>query len=123
MKVNQMQDVMKGSLSVEILDFYTGNVVRTLTTVTEGQRPFNTTIHMACPNGDSVDVEPETPLAYESWGLERGSILFNKNMKRCTELDAARYPDGTVESIEPGESLGSKLNGAEIGWITPSASM
>ena len=105
MKVASFADVMGGYDSAEIICAMKGTVVRTLTKVTDGERPFNTTIHMACPNGDAVDVEPETPLVYEPWFMDRGSILFNGSLKLCTELDRVRYPDGTEATISPAESI------------------
>ena len=99
MQVARFEDVMAGHDRVEIVCLYKDEVVRTLDLVTDS------TIRMECPNGESVDVEPDTPLTYEPWHMDRGSICFNGRMKLCTEMDIARYPDGTEESIEPADSV------------------
>ena len=99
MKVASFADVMGGYASAEIVCAMKGTVVRTLTATGCG------TVNVECPNGESVEVSINTPLAYEPWFMDRGSILFNGSLKLCTELDRVRYPDGTEATISPAESI------------------
>jgi hypothetical protein len=62
---------------------------------------------------DAVDVPINTPVYYEAWALDRGNLLFytgddagaGEEMKLCTEADEIRYPDGTVDSVYPADSI------------------
>ena len=94
MRVASFKDVMGGYDSAEVLCLYKGDVVRTLT-AKDGM------VHMACPNGDSIDVSEDTPVVYEPWMLDRGSLVFNGNLKLCTEGDHVRYPDGNEDCVVP----------------------
>jgi len=100
MKVASFRDVMAGHMTAEIVCLYKGEVMRTLTV--NGDM-----VHMACPNGDEVDVPLDTPVSYEPWFMDRGNMLFEglgTRLKLCTEADKVRYPDGSMDSVMPSES-------------------
>lgn len=94
MKVATFRDVMGGHGKAEIVCAVTGNVVRTLT-VKDGM------VHLACPNGDSIDVPEATPVVYQPWVFDRGSLIFGHGLKLATEMDKVRYPDGTEDTLMP----------------------
>lgn len=94
MKVKILKDVMGGRKQAEILCAIKGNVVRTLT-VKDGM------VHIACPNGDAVDMPEMTPVAYDPWFLDRGNLILNGNLKLATEMDIVRYSDGVEDRLMP----------------------
>ena len=63
-----------------------GEVVRTLTPNDDGS------IHMLAGDGTELTIQAETPITYESWDMDRGSLIFahpdySDKLKICTELD------------------------------------
>ena len=88
-----IKDLMSGRTSAEIICRHKGGVVRRLT----------------C-DGDSVTVDAitekvtvplDTPIVYEPWFMDRGNMLFNGDMKLCTEADLIRFPDGSAHLVLP----------------------
>ena len=104
----KFSDLMRGNLTAEILCYRKGTVVRRLTV-----------------NGDTVtvnaltqttDVPLTTPITYEPWWMDRGSMLFllpatssivrgesTPFGKLCTEGDSIRFPDGQEFGVYPVE--------------------
>lgn len=96
-KVAKMSDVLGNHNYVEILCPMKGTIARKLTRNGDS-------IHLDALT-EAIDIPAETPLAYEAWFMDRGSILFNGNLKLCTEMDIASYPDGSEAVIEPDASI------------------
>jgi hypothetical protein len=73
-----------------------GTVVRKLTRLTDG-------IEIDYFSGKVV-VPAHTPLIFEPWVMDRGSMLFDlpdmPRAKFCTEFDVIVYPDGTSVPVE-----------------------
>lgn len=97
MKVQSFKDLMNGHNQAEIVNLIGDNVVRRLK-VQDNQVEIDAiTITLTVPL--------DTPITYEPWCFDRGSMLFSvpefPTAKICTELDIVRYPDGTEASIEP----------------------
>lgn len=92
MKVKSFKDVMAGRNYAEILCAVKGTVVRKLTLKDGVVRLDAITA--------SIDVPVDTEVVFAPWCMDRGSLLFNGNLKLCTELDKVRYPDGLVDTVE-----------------------
>jgi hypothetical protein len=97
-------DLMRGHLTAEILCYRRGTIVRRLTVKGD-------TVNMDAIT-ESIDIPLTTPIAYEPWFMDRGSMLFNGNLKLCTEGDTIRFPDGQTfwvgpDSIEEREDEGT----------------
>jgi len=100
MKITFMKSLFKnGHRSLEILCPLKGEVVRRLSLDESGK-----VVHIDA-NTDEIDVPADTRLKFKAWFFDRGSIIFNKKLKLCTEADIARYPDGTTEPILPSDTL------------------
>ena len=89
---------MNGYQSAEIINFVNpDNVVRRLKVIDNQVEIDAITITLTVP----ID----TPITYEPWCFDRGSMLFSvpdfPQGKICTELDTIRFPDGTEASIQP----------------------
>lgn len=77
----------EGLEAAEILNPRNNEVVRTLT------RLDNNRIGILAGDGSCVTVPDETPIRYQPWDGDRGSLLFESGMqtlKICTELDLIR---------------------------------
>lgn len=98
MKARTFADLMAGHESAEIYCLYNKDLVRHLKVV--GER-----VEVMPMEGDPVSVLLDTPIVYEPWFMDRGSLLFScresKQAKICTEADLIRFPDGVEEPIEP----------------------
>lgn len=97
-------DLLRGYVSAEILSFRNGTVVRRL--IVKGDVVTVDAITQA------VDVPLTTPITYEPWFMDRGSMLFGQYYKLCTETDTIRFPDGQTfwvgpDSIEEREDEGT----------------
>jgi hypothetical protein len=97
--VNTFRDFfLKGNTQVEIVCAVKGAVVRRLTL-------DGSTVTIDPMQGPTVDIEVSTPITYEPWIFDRGSLLFDCEItapepaKLCTELDLVRYPDGHEEQV------------------------
>lgn len=97
--VHSFRDLLAGQASAEIINLLNGKVVRTLYVHADDSVTINA-------DGEVVAVPLDTPIVYEPWEFDRGSLLFtcegfpNNGAKIATELDLVRYPDGTTRSIE-----------------------
>lgn len=89
-----IRNLMNGHTSAEIICLFRQVVVRRLTCVDDDVIVDALT--------DKVTVPLDTQLVYEPWFIDRGSILFNGDMKLCTEGDLIRFPDGSEQSVGPG---------------------
>jgi hypothetical protein len=98
MKARTFADLMAGRRRAEIYCLYTQKLVRILTLV-DGQ------VHVDFTNGESTDIPLETPIWYEPWFMDRGSMLFScresAQAKICTEADVIRFPDGVEDRVMP----------------------
>lgn len=90
-----IRDLLDGALDAEIVNPLGGNVVRVLHVLDE--------YVSIDAGGDKITVPLDTPLIYEPWFMDRGSILFDSNrgrLKLCTELDILRVagrPDVQIQ--------------------------
>lgn len=96
-QVSSFADLMNGRKSAEIVNPLKGNVVRRLTVV--GDQLFIFASH----EYPILHYPLATPVRYEEWFMDRGSLLFDKEYKICTEMDTIRYKDGTQGRIFPKE--------------------
>lgn len=67
-------------------------------------------IHMTAGDGTELDIEPRTPMWYEAWDMDRGSICFRHpsfalDLKAFTEGDLLEQRDGEVFHLVPSEKL------------------
>jgi hypothetical protein len=99
--VKVMGDVMNGHQTATIKCLYTDQVVRKLKV--EGD---NLVIDAMT---ETVTVPLDTPLIYEPWFMDRGSILFNldgRPAKFCGEADKICFDnEDEWHSIEPHSDL------------------
>ena len=93
MKIASFADVMAGQEYVEVVCAIKGEVMRKLTLKDD-------MVHLEA-GPDAIDVPLDTPVSYKPWFMDRGSLLFNGNLKLCTELDKIRYLDGTEVIAQP----------------------
>ncbi len=58
-------------------------------------------------DGTEVAIHIDTPLQYEQWFMDRGSVLVKSCdagvIKLCTEFDLLRYDDGTEVAVDVGD--------------------
>ena len=93
--VQSFRDLMQhGDCTIACL--YSGQVVRTLTV--EGEN-----CHLVAGDGTELDIPLDTPIAYEPWCMDRGSMIFTldgRQLKVCTEADILTA-DGQQYSVQP----------------------
>lgn len=90
-----MRNVMNGAPEAFVVNPLNGATVRHLTVIGDD-------LHILA-GSDEIIVPLDTPLIYEPWMFDRGSLLFDSDrgrLKFCTELDILRLPDGTESAIE-----------------------
>jgi hypothetical protein len=91
-------DVLGSYDSAEILCLYQRTVARRLKRLPEGKVEVDAITV-------KVVVDATTPLNYQPWVFDRGSLLFDlpdhPGAKFCGEADIVRYPDDTTDSVEP----------------------
>src|SRR5208283_4071371 len=93
-------DLMNGEPYAEIIDLVGGTVVRRLS-VAAGK------VQIDCFAPPVVCVDLNTPIIYEPWRMDRGSLLFScavfpdGTAKICTEFDVIRFRNGTEYKIKP----------------------
>lgn len=95
------KDLMNGHPSAQIHCAMTGTLVRTLTKMVEQGIPM---VHIVAGDGTELMVDMETPIHYEPWCFDRGSLDFNyqgQSLKICTELDTITFPNGDTFSVTP----------------------
>ena len=99
--VKTFGDLLKGHTRGEIHCLYTGEMVRQLSLDVRGNVVLNPM------SGPTLVISPKTPLKFEPWVMDRGSLIFhhedipNQPLKLCGEGDTIRYEDGTESSIIP----------------------
>ena len=96
MKVRTFADLMAGHETAEILCAVHGEVVRRL-------RVAGGHVEVTPLEGPSITVPSWTPITYEPWFMDRGSMLFQAEggqAKICTEGDLVRFPDGVEDRVE-----------------------
>lgn len=64
------------------------------------------TCHIRAADGTMLTVPLSTPITYEPWVFDRGSMLFRVDgivdaLKICTEYDLISFEDGEISSIQP----------------------
>lgn len=102
MRVKTFGDLFRNTTArtAEIRCLYSGQTVRRLT------RGQGWTVVDAM-SGPVLIVPDSTPIAYEPWLMDRGSLLFRhgsmegQNLKLCGEGDSIVFGDGTEETIDP----------------------
>jgi len=104
MKVRTFADLMAGHERAEIYCLYKKGLVRRLK-VTGDQ------VEVIPLTGSPVMAKLSTPIMYEPWFMDRGSLLFEAApasphgmamvAKICTEADVIRFPDGVEDSVMP----------------------
>ena len=99
-KVSNFGDLMQGYSYAEIINLLHGNVVRKLSVV-------GNQVQVDALEPPILILPLNTPIIYEPWFMDRGSLLFNSpelpgRGKICTELDIIRFPDGIEATIHPG---------------------
>ena len=90
-----IREFMKGHTGAMIHCCMTGMRVRTLAVIDD-------TLDMVCPNGDAIGVPLDTLVTYESWFMDRGSLIFEvegQTVKLCTEYDRITFDDLTSEPV------------------------
>lgn len=97
-KSSTFRSLLNGNHRAEIVCPFKKKVVRKLATF------FNDMVAIDGLEGPVALVSLDTPISYEPWFMDRGSLLFNDpklgTLKLCTESDLIRYPDGSEEWIE-----------------------
>lgn len=91
-----LANIMNGHKTAEIVCAYKGTVVRRLTV--DGE------VITVDALTEKVDVLLTTPVTYEAWMFDRGSMLFSyagKVGKLCTEGDIIRFADGSEGHVYP----------------------
>ena len=92
-----LRDLLAKSLSAQIACAFTGQVVRHLTLA----GPF---VDLRAADGTRVLISADEPLVYESWFMDRGSVLVKSEtrgvIKLCTEFDLVKLDDGSVCALE-----------------------
>ncbi len=84
---------MTGHTAATIRCAYIGSVVRRLAV-------FEDVVEMHCADGAAIGIPLDTPIRYEAWFMDRGSLTFTTDelpevCKLCTEADAVTFEDGT----------------------------
>ncbi len=90
-----IREFMKGHSGAMIHCCMSGMRVRTLAVIDD-------TLDMVCPNGDAIGVPLDTLVTYESWFMDRGSLIFDadgQTIKLCTEFDRITFDDLTSETV------------------------
>lgn len=72
---------------------YTGSVVRRLAV-------FGDVLELHCADNTAIGIPLDTPIRYEAWFMDRGSLTFTskelpETAKLCTECDVVTFEDGT----------------------------
>lgn len=103
LEVTTFEDIAKLGNS-KIRSLTDGKVVRTFK-VLDGRH-----IHLTAGDGTEIVIERSTPLAYEPWCMDRGSICFRHpdfvcDLKCCTEMDWLETRDGEEYRVVPSEEL------------------
>lgn len=79
-----------------------GIVVRRLHFLTTGEVEID-----ACDGSPPLRFPISTPVRYEPWFMDRGSLLFpgpdGRDLKLCTEFDVLVYEDGREFRLVPGK--------------------
>jgi len=101
-RVASFRDLMAGYDYAEIVCRYKKTVVRKLT--------VNGDMVNMDAITEAVEVPLDTPVEYEPWFMDRGSMLFRAEghdvpLKLCTEADEVRYPDGSEGWVNPASAL------------------
>lgn len=90
MQVSSFSDLMDGHESAEIVCAIKGQVVRRLKVVGDD-------VLIDPMEGPEISIPLSTPIYYEAWVMDRGSLLFQLPEgipgKICTELDLIRFED------------------------------
>jgi len=98
MKVRNFADLMAGHKTAEILCAVKLAVVRRL-------KVSGNMVRIDACDGPMIQVPLDTPISYEPWFMDRGSLLFDcqevPSAKICTEADLIRFPDGSEEPVLP----------------------
>lgn len=100
MYVKSFADLMNGNLYAEIRCAIHGTVVRRLSA-------SGHTVTIDALEPPTLSVPASTPITYEAWMMDRGSMLFThaempgQKLKICTEADIIRYNDGSEYAIAP----------------------
>jgi len=108
MKVATFRDLMAGRKQAEITCLYSGKVVRKLIVMGD-----HVEINAMAP--PLVWVPLDTPIRYEPWVFDRGSLLFDGDatgearflgatLKICGEGDIIIYQDKKAVPVEPAGS-------------------
>lgn len=92
-------DLMNGHKGAEIRCLYSGKLVRRLTVNGDTLRFDAMTV--------AIDIPLSTPISYEPWVFDRGSLLFSvpnlpdglKVAKLCGEHDPITFDDGTEGNV------------------------
>lgn len=96
MKTMTLRTLMNERLGATIHCAMTGAKVRTL--AINGDY-----CDLRAGDGTEVAIHIDTPLTYEQWFMDRGSVLVKSCddgvIKLCTECDLLRYDDGTEVAI------------------------
>lgn len=98
--VKSFADLMCGFEKAEIKCLHTGKVVRKLE-VPGGLAGGTVRIETTDP---TIEVALETPIKYEPWFMDRGSLVFTLNgrlLKIATEADIIEFEGGDSASILP----------------------
>ncbi len=95
LRVGSFRDLMNGELSGTIQCGMRGVVVRRLKLSDDG---LSVEIDAMT---QKVWVPLDTPIIYERWFMDRGSLLFNESYKICTELDTITFLNGESYQILP----------------------
>lgn len=92
--VESFRDLMQhGACTIACL--MSGQIVRTLTVVGDN-------CHLVAGDGTELDIPLDTPVVYEPWMMDRGSMNFtlgNSALKLCTELDVLTAESGEYSVI------------------------
>jgi hypothetical protein len=103
--VRTFADLLKGHECGQIHCLYTGLVVRHLSLNKHGN------LVLKPGDGPTLVIPAATPLQYEPWEMDRGSLIFKHHdipgqpLKLCGEGDIIRYEDGTEATIHPAPDL------------------
>lgn len=101
MKIRKIGDVLRHHHSAEIRCMYTNNIARKLS------RDQNNNVVLDSLVGEPIALHPDTPIIFEPWVMDRGSILFEFKdddgvihlYKLCGEFDHIQFEDGVEDRI------------------------
>jgi hypothetical protein len=107
MIVTNFAELMSGETHAEIYCLYSGNLVRRLTVT-----PDRRSVEIDAMMGEHLVVPIDTPIRFEPWVLDRGSMLFpapadapeqyrGADLKICGEGDPITYASGERATVEP----------------------